>query len=362
MLTPLRAALAAALTALSLGALAQTDDLDAVLKQALEGSRTPAVGAVEIVDGQVARSAVLGLRRNDATEVVTLEDRWLIGSNAKPITTALIARLVDQGKLRWDQPLQELLPTLKASMNPAYRRVTLVELLSHRAGLPENFSDMKFFNTFFTDKRDMPAQRLAYVSRALRERPVGAARAKVSYSNTGFMLAGVIAERVTGRPFEQLLQEEVLSPLGMTAVGFGVPPAGQPQGHTEGKPVQRADQSNPPMFAPAGNVHLSLADWARFCVDQLAGARGQGRLLSADSYARMRGANASYALGWGAQASVAGRKGPVLLHGGSDGNWFALVALFPESGRGSLVVANAGPDMDGEKVVQAAWLALLPKP
>lgn len=76
----------------------------------------------------------------------------------------------------------------------------------------------------------------------------------------------------------------------------------------------------------------------------------------------MQAAAAAAPLGWGVQVSVAGRKGPVWLHGGSDGNWFALVALFPESGRGALVVANAGPDMDGEKVVQTVWLGLLPKP
>jgi CubicO group peptidase (beta-lactamase class C family) len=362
MLTLLRNALATTLAALSLAAHAQPDTLDAALQQALDGSRTPAVGAVEIVQGQVARSAVRGLRRNDGAEPVTLDDRWLIGSDGKPITTALIARLVDRGLLRWDQPLAELLPGLKASMRPAYRSVTLVELLSHRAGLPENTRDMKFFNGFYTDRRDLPAQRLAYVSRALREAPVAPPRTKTRYSNTGFMLAAVIAERVTGRPYEQLMRDEVFGPLGMTSVGYGPTPPGQPQGHSEGKPVQRAEQSNPLMFAPAGNLHLSLADWARFCVDQLAGARGEGKLLSAASYQRMHATAPAFPLGWGVQASVAGRKGPVWLHGGSDGNWFALVALFPESGHGALVVANAGPDMDGEKVVQAVWLGLLPKP
>jgi CubicO group peptidase (beta-lactamase class C family) len=320
------------------------------------------VGTVEIVDGQVAHIAVQGLRRNDGAEPVTLDDRWLIGSNAKPLTAALIVRLVDRGVLRWDQPLQELLPSLKASMRPAYRRVTLAQLLSHRAGLPENHGDMKFFNTFYTDRRDLPAQRLAYVGRALRDAPVAAPGSKKIYSNTGFMLASVIAERATGRPYEQLMLDEVFAPLGMSTVAYGPPPAGQPQGHTEGKPVQRAEQSNPLMFSSAGNLHLSLADWARFCTDQLAGAHGQGKLLSADGYRRMQAAEPAASLGWGVQTSVAGRKGPVWVHAGSDGNWFALVALFPDSGRGALVVANAGPDMDGDKVVQAAFVALLPKP
>ncbi|HEY8877239.1 MAG TPA: serine hydrolase domain-containing protein [Roseateles sp.] len=362
MLTFPRAFVAATFAALSLAARAQPADLDAMLQQALEGSRTPAVGVVEIVQGQVARSAVRGLRRSDGAEPVTLDDRWLIGSDAKPMTTALLARLVDRGLLRWDQPLAELLPSLKASMRPAYRSVTLMELLSHRAGLPENTSDMKFFNGFYKDKRDLPAQRLAYVGRALREAPIAPPRTKTSYSNTGFILAAVIAERAAGRPYEQLMRDEVFGPLGMTSVDYGPPPAGQPQGHTQGKPVQRAEQSNPLMFAPAGNLHLSLADWARFCVDQLAGARGEGKLLTAASYQRMHAAAPAFALGWGVQASVAGRKGPVWVHAGSDGNWYAIASLFPDTGHGTLVVANAGPDMDGDKVAQAVWLGLLPKP
>jgi hypothetical protein len=61
------------------------------------------------------------------------------------------------------------------------------------------------------------------------------------------------------------------------------------------------------------------------------------------------------------QDSLAGRKGPVLMHGGSDGNWFALVVLFPESGRGVLVAANAGPDMGADKAVQEVVMSLLPE-
>ena len=65
-------------------------------------------------------------------------------------------------------------------------------------------------------------------------------------------------------------------------------------------------------------------------------------------------------MGWGVQGTIAGRKGPVLVHSGSDGNWYAAVVLFPETGQGVLVAANAGPDMGGDMAVMAALLALLP--
>ncbi|MFO1253493.1 MAG: serine hydrolase domain-containing protein [Inhella sp.] len=332
----------------------------AQLKAALAGTQVPAVAALEIVDGRIARSAVQGLRRSDATEPVRSEDPWLIGSNAKPMTAALLARLVDQGRLAWDTPLAEQLPELKAQMHPAYREITLSQMLSHRAGLPENVSDMAFFNRFYTDPRPLPEQRLAYVAQALTEAPVHPPGSTFSYSNTGYILAAVLAERREGLPFEALFRRELAEPLGLRALGYGPPPAGAPQGHSAGHTVRKAEDSNPLMFVPAGNLHLSLDDWAAFCLDQLAGARGQGRLLSADSYRRMQSEGAAGTLGWGWRASLAGRSGPVLMHAGSDGNWYALVALFPRSGRGALAVVNAGPDMGGDQVAQAALTLLLP--
>ena len=158
------------------------------------------------------------------------------------------------------------------------------------------------------------------------------------------------------------MRREVFEPLGMASVGFGVTHEGQPAGHVGGKPVSNPDDSNPTMFAPAGNMHMSMRDWARFCLDQLAGARGQGKLLKPASYQMLQSpvSSDSGGLGWGVQASLAGRKGPVLVHAGSDGNWYALVALFPATGLGVLAAANAGEAMGGDKAARAAVIGLLP--
>jgi hypothetical protein len=64
-------------------------------------------------------------------------------------------------------------------------------------------------------------------------------------------------------------------------------------------------------------------------------------------------------LGWGVIPSVAGHKGPVLTHAGSDGTWYALVGLFPETGAGVLITANAGEDMGAAAADKAVFLALL---
>jgi CubicO group peptidase (beta-lactamase class C family) len=309
--------------------------------------------------GQIAQVGVRGVKRLSGHDPVRETDVWLIGSDAKPMTATLIARLVDRGVLGWNKPLEKMLPNLAAKMRPEYRSVTLVQLLSHRGGLPHDYHDAAYFNTFFADKRPAEQQRYEYIAHALTDKAVMPA-GKFSYSNSGFLIAAVIAERATGIPYETLMRRELFDPLNMKTAGFGVTPAGQPQGHHAGK-VATLKEANPAMFAPAGNIHMSLRDWAAFCLDQMAGYHGYGRLLKPATYHMMetRLPGATTGLSWGVQSTALGRQGPALMHAGSDGNWMALVLLFPETQNGVLMAANAGDDMGGDKVTKAALKAVL---
>jgi CubicO group peptidase (beta-lactamase class C family) len=345
---------------LSAGARGQT--LDPIVASAIAGTRTPALAAIIIRDEKVADQAIRGVRHNDSPIPAQLNDVWHIGSDGKAMTATMIARLVDRGRLSWTSRLADLLPDLAANMRSEYQSVTLLQLLSHTSGLPHDVNDTRFFSTFYQDRRPLSQQRLSYVERALSEAPVSGPGTTFSYSNTGFIVAAVVAERLTGSSYEQLMRQEVFAPLGMATAGFGSTPSGQPLGHHDGRPALSPQDANPMMFAPAGNIHLSMADWAKFCLDQIAGARGRGKLLTAASYRIMQtpqGASGN-GLGWGVQDSVMGRKGPALTHAGSDGNWYAVVVLLPQSGNGILVAANAGEDMGGDKAAKAVMQAMLP--
>ena len=331
------------------------------LAAAMRGTAVPAMAVLEMRDAAVVRQAVRGVRRNDGAEAARLDDAWLIGSDAKPMTAALIARLVDRKALAWTTPLSAMLPDLAAKMRPEYRGVTLEQLLSHHAGLPHDASDEAFFQTLFHDGRPLPEQRLDYIARALAEAPIAAPGTQFEYSNTGFLIAAAIAERATGTPYEALIRREVFEPLGMRGVAFGSQHAHQPQGHVDGKPAKLED-TNPDMFAPAGNMAMSLPAWSAFCLDQLAGAEGRGKLLSAASYRLMQSVQpggGSAGLGWGIQPTLAGHAGPVWVHAGSDGSGYAVVALFPASHRGLLVVANASDEMGGAKATHDVMVALM---
>jgi CubicO group peptidase (beta-lactamase class C family) len=358
----------AAIAALTLAAAvpaSAADRLDAILASAMAGSKVPAMGAVVLRDGKVSELAVRGKRRSDARDLVNANDVWLIGSTGKVMTVALIARLVEQHELDWETPLEKLLPELAETMQPAYRKVTLLQLLSHQSGLPRDLKDASALDPYFVDTRPTSVQRLELIAKALQDAPEQAPDTPFSYSNTGFLVAAAIAERVTGSSYEALMEKEVFAPLGMLHVGFGNTGAGQNRGHAHGKPtlmMRGNDDGAPNMYAPAGFLHMPLAAWARFNLDQLAGAKGQGKLLSPASYQLMQTAQPGSPAGldWGVQPTIAGRQGPALVHQGSDGNWLAIVALFPERGTGALVVANAAEDMGADQVLHKAFVKLFP--
>jgi CubicO group peptidase (beta-lactamase class C family) len=338
--------------------------LDAIADEAMKQGHVPGMALLEVRNGKVLPETVRGVRAADAPDEVAPGDTWHLGSNAKPMTAMLVARLVESGRLSWSTPLAQLLPSLAATMHPGYRDVTLVDLLSHRSGLPEN-TDLEFFDAFYARTDPLPAQRLDYIGHALRD-PPAVARGQYQYSNTAFLVAAAAAEHATGRSYEALMREQVFAPLGMDQVSFGPTRRGQPLGHEAGKPLTGARADNPPMFAPAGGIAMPLGDWAKFAIDQIHGPQGSGRLLQAASYRLLHtpvasGDERKVALDWGVRAQPFGT---LLTHSGSNGYWYAVVAVSPDAGNAVIAAANAAEDAQGDAVtvhalrqVIAGWTA-----
>lgn len=346
------AALAAVCLALATPVLAQQPTvpvdnaaaLNTLLDEAMaENPGIPAMAVLVIRNGAVAEQAVRGVRASDADAPALTDDRWHIGSDAKAMTATMIARLVERGVLSWSAPLKSMLPG--TAMRPEYEDVTLADLLSHRAGLRDldDTADAALLEAAFVDTRPLPVQRLAFAATALNEAPIGPARGVSVYSNSGYVIAAVVAEQATGKSFEQLMQDEVFQPLGMT-VAYAPSERGQILGHLDGLPLTGLRADNPPLIAPAGAVKLSMADWARFAIDQMAGEKGRGALLPAASYIFLHTSqgDTSAALGWGVRNNWPAES-PVrlLMHAGSNGHWNALIALSPDQDGGVLIVANS---------------------
>ncbi|HEX3096828.1 MAG TPA: serine hydrolase domain-containing protein [Usitatibacter sp.] len=356
--------------------MAAADPLDGFLHQTLESARArhhvPGAAVLVELDGAVAAQAA-GFRAEGHPERVTVDDRWHIGSDTKAFTATMIMRLAERGVLSLDETLARCLPDLAASMDPAYREVTLAQLLSHTAGLPP-LTDPKELPAFFRviEGVDGLAAQRAAVARHYLSLPSASKPGAFAYSNLGYIIAGSIAESRTGKTWEDLVRTEVFAPLGITQAGFGPPGTAaridQPRGHQPGAHGLRALEpgapgaDNPPALGPAGTINISLADWARFARDQMDGALGHGKLLTAAGYRRLQApVTGNYALGWGAKLGAGGV--PVILaHTGSNGNWLADIRIRPMDRLIELIALNAADEGAKQALdeIQAALRARIP--
>ncbi len=339
--------------------------LQAFLEQTLAAARDkdqlPAVAALIQIGGKPEAEAALGLRALGHPETVTITDRWHIGSDTKAFTATLIARLVEQGVMSFDDTLADSFPAFAKDLDPAYRGITVTQLLSHTSGLPPltDDKDLPLFLAVIKSADGVKAQRAAIARKYLTMPPASTA-GEFAYSNLGFIIAGAIAEARTGKPWEELIRQQVLAPLGITQAGFGLPGTSssfdQPRGHKEAAgtltPLDPADPAgdNPPALGPAGTINIALKDWMLFAQDQLDGTHGRGKLLKAETYRKLHTpVTGNYALGWGAMLGPDGVP-LIITHSGSSGFWVADVRILPRHDMIFLVATNAGNEAANEAI------------
>jgi len=335
-------------------------ELQFFLEQALGWLRNrdhdPSIAALIQIDGKVAAEAAIGSRALGHPESVTVDNRWHIGSDTKAFTATLIGTLVDRKMFAWEDTLEASLPALAKTMHPAYRRITIRQLLSHTAGLPPLTNTETEFPTALTavkSVRGVSAQRMA-LARYYLSRPPASAAGSFQYSNLGYVIAGAIAEAHTGETWESLIRQRVFGPLGISDVGFGPPGHSgkydQPLGHGEisgREPLDPADpgSDNPVWIGPAGTINISLKAWAVFAQDQLDGALGHGRLLQPATYKLLQTPVAgNYAMGWGAWLDPDGTP-KILMHEGSNGYWVAAISIYPKQRTFILAATNFGGEV-----------------
>ena len=110
--------------------------LDAFLESVRANYALPALAAAVVKDGEVIASGAVGVRALGTDVPVTIDDRFHLGSDTKAMTATLAGMMVDEGKLRWDSTIGEVLGGKVQGMNPALAAVTLEQLLSHTSGIP----------------------------------------------------------------------------------------------------------------------------------------------------------------------------------------------------------------------------------
>ena len=296
------------------------ENLDALLEPIREKYGIPALAGGIVHAGELIGLGAVGVRRVGSPERVTVQDRWYYASSSKSMTATLVALLVEEGTLSWQTTIGEAFPDL--SMRAAWQAVTLEQLLSHRAGLLYGGLDieLQLWNQAVSPE-PLIEQRRRLVELVVQQEPTVPPGSQTQYSNTGYIIAGAIAEAVTGQAWEELIAARLFAPLGMASVDFGFPGSrvanSQPRGHyydglTPAEPGSPDDGSiSHAMIGPAGNVHGSIEDWGKYVAMHLAGARGESNFLKPETFQKLH--------------TPAGPEGP--FDGGFDPDVFDQVSL-----------------------------------
>jgi len=344
---------------------------DALLDQATQRYHLPGIAMGVIEDGKVIYRGTRG--ELVAGEAASINDETLfkIASNTKAMTAAVLARLVQAGKLRWDDPVTRHLPQFRMQDPWVTRNMQVRDLLIHNSGLGLGAGDLMLWpepNNF--DRSDIIAG-LAHL------KPTGSFRSDYAYDNLLYVVAGEVAAAAGGKPYAQLVREEIFQPLGMQRcqVGAWSPEAvgniAQPH-QREGNrnvPAERdtAQVDDFPSMA-AGGVRCSLNDMLRWMQVLLDPAQAPGWLDAAQRQAlwtahmpmpisqRLRDWDNThfYAYGYGWRLSDMDGQWKV-AHTGTLSGMYSSLALLPDHKTGVVLLIN-GEGEDARTALMQATL------
>jgi D-alanyl-D-alanine carboxypeptidase len=318
--------------------------------------KLPGLAAVVVRSDGPPRVYVSGERRIGKGDLITATDRMHLGSLTKAITATLIGALVEKQLMTFETTIGQSFPELSAKIQPAYRNVSVRQLLSHAGGIPP-YRTRESLQGLLTLKGTPSEQRDAFVERILTEPPRFEPGTRREYSNAGAAIAGAMAERIGGSPYRQLVQQLVFARLGGQAA-FGNPGLAaepQPWGHfrflgvaTEIAPAN-AVYTTPFAIEPAGDASPSMPDYGRFLQLHLRGLKGRDDVLKATTIQELHGkvgpnnpARGS-PMGWGVMErdGVASHE-----HVGSYGAYVAYATIQPSRDIAVAAFTNLGGGQD----------------
>lgn len=334
--------------------------LDALFASAQQEWPVPGFAVVIVKDGETVLMNGYGERELGGGEAVDENTLFAIASNSKAFTSAALAMLVEEGKMSWDDGVQEHLPYFQVYNPYVSQEMRIRDLLSHRSGLGTYSGDLLWYGTGYTAEEVV--RRTRFVPQA------GAFRASYGYSNLMFLAAGEVVAAVSGMPWADFVESRILRPLGMnrtvTSVDDlpGVENVATPHKNFTDR-IQPIEWYNWDGMAAAGGIISSVADMSRWLELQLGNGEANGlRLFSeANSWnmwtvhtaravsAGSRSSNPSthfrgYGLGWSLNDYL-GRL--IVSHGGGYDGMFSQVVMVPEENLAVAVFTNSMTSISG---------------
>ena len=327
-------------------------ELPDFIQQTQELWHVPGSAVAVVKDGQVILCEGFGLRNMSKEMPVTADTLFPIGSCTKAFTAICIGLLVDEGKLEWDKPLRDYLPTFKLQDNFASEHMTPRDLLCHRSGLPRH--DLLWRDSNYTRKEMFDRLKYLELSRDFRS--------TFQYNNIMFMVAGLLVEEVSGMTWEDFVKQRIFDVVDMPRTNTSTSATQKDANHSQPYMYRYDQLKEIPFFeadenqatGPAGAIVSCVSEMARWLVVHTNGGKiGDKQFISANNLAEMHKPHiftddvqerlrfgfefSSYGLGWFLNSN----KGQVLVwHTGHLDGFSSLVSFLPHHNLGVVVLSN----------------------
>lgn len=330
-------------------------EVDAYAQKVRADWNVPGLAVAIVKDDKVIFAKGYGIKELGKTDAVDENSLFAIGSNTKAFTTATLATLVDEGKVKWDDPVTKYLPEFQMYDPYVTREITIRDICSHRSGLATFSGDLIWYLS------DLTTDEILYRVRFLK--PATSFRSAYGYQNLMFMAAGKVIEKVTGKTWQQAVAERILRPIGMNKSTTSPKDfkAGDnyamPHSEIGGKGMHSIPYMDIESGAAAGAINSSVMEMSRWLRLQLGRGTFEGKKVfsEARSYelwqqnTAMPVSKAStemmpskhfqgYGLGWG-MSDYLGRK--IVSHGGGLPGMISQTAMVPEEKFGLVVLSNS---------------------
>ncbi len=324
---------------------------DDYVNKAIRDWEVPGIAIAIVKDDKLVLAKGYGVKKLGGPAPVDERTLFAIGSSSKAFTAASIAMLVDEGKLKWNDPATKYLPGFETYDPYVTRELSVRDLLTHRSGLERG--DFLWYGT--ENDRDEILRRTRYL------KPTWSLRSTFGYQNLMFLAAGQVVSKVNGKTWDEFIAQRIFTPLGMTSSNTSI--KAFKNGDNVATPHAKFDDKVEPIawrnidnIAPAGSINSNVVDMAQWIRLQLGeGTYQNQRLFSSGAAKEMHTPQTiiplagnmerlypeahflTYGLGW-FLSDYRGKK--VVEHGGAIDGMRAQVALMPEEKLGVVILTN----------------------
>lgn len=327
--------------------------MDKAVEEIMSTFNVPGASVVVVEKDKVVLAKGFGYKDLQSKAPVTEQTLFPIGSCTKAFTTALMGMLSDDKKVDLDKPVHDYLPELEFKKPELTHQVTLRDMMTHRTGLPRH--DFAWYLRGNTTNRAglLKAVRYFETSAGLRE--------AWQYNNYMYMAQGALAEKLTGKTWEQLVVERIFAPLGMKQAVLGTPDLIQSPDHSLGyafneqkNTIEQLDYYHFSGMEPAGSISASAQDMAKWLQLWVHGGQWAGQPLFSTTFFQQatksqmampaagdRPEIGAYLYGYGLGWMAKGYKGHYFVeHGGNIDGFSATTGFFPSDSIGIFVCVN----------------------